>query len=177
MDSGWECFIRARNGDKSAWRELVNSHRPRLMSLAVLITGSVTDAEDIVQETFTRAIITGARHYKSTLEKYLSTIAFRLSLKEKKRSHRQASLEEIQLIDATRDSLDSVLLTERDRHIAGAIRGLDRKHRDVLVLRFYGNCSYEEIAELLEISLGTVKSRIFYAVKTCREILKEKGIL
>ena len=177
MDSGWECFIRARRGDKSAWRDLVDCHRPRLMSLALLITGSAADAEDIVQETFTRAIIAGARHYKSTLEKYLGTIAFRLSLKEKKRSNRQASLENFELADSAHNSLDSVILSERDRQIAAAIRTLDKKHRDVLVLRFYGNCSYEEIAELLEISSGTVKSRVFYAVKTCRKILKEKGIL
>ena len=60
---------------------------------------------------------------------------------------------------------------------AEAIRGLDDKYREVLVLRFYADHSYEEIADLLRIPLGTVKSRMFNAVKTCRMILKDKGIL
>jgi RNA polymerase sigma-70 factor (ECF subfamily) len=61
--------------------------------------------------------------------------------------------------------------------VARALRTLDAEHRDVLVLRFYGGYSYEEIAKIVEAPLGTVKSRIFYAVKSCRETLQQKGVL
>jgi RNA polymerase sigma-70 factor (ECF subfamily) len=177
VDSGWECYIKARRGDKFAWQELVDVHRQRLMSLAVLITGSVADAEDIVQETFTRAIIAGARHYKGTLDKYLNTIAYRLSLKEKRHSRRKQPLTDLEAAGQDDSLMENFIKNERDCHIAKTIQGLDSKHREVLVLRFYGNYSYEEIAELTQTPLGTVKSRIFYAVKSCREILKKKGIL
>ena len=177
MNSGWECFARAQRGDESAWRELIENHQQRLGSLALLITGSTSDAEDIVQETFMRALGAKIRHYHGTVGGFLSTIAYRLSLKEKKFARRSETLENKKFLDRSGDSLENVLQDERDKHIASAIRSLDCKHRDILILRFYADCSYEEIASIMQLSLGTVKSRIFYAVKTCREILKEKGIL
>jgi len=54
--------------------------------------------------------------------------------------------------------------------VASAINNLDNAHRDILLLRFYAGLSYDEIAVLLDIPLGTVKSRIFYAVKSCRDM-------
>jgi RNA polymerase sigma-70 factor (ECF subfamily) len=67
--------------------------------------------------------------------------------------------------------------SERERLVVKAIRSLDDAHRTTLVLRFYGEHSYEEIATLTGAPLGTVKSRLFYAVKQCREWLKTKGVL
>jgi len=66
---------------------------------------------------------------------------------------------------------------ETDRLIVRAIHMLAIEHREVLTLRFFGGHSYEEIARMMEIPIGTVKSRIFYAMKTCREKLKEQGVL
>jgi RNA polymerase sigma-70 factor (ECF subfamily) len=177
VNAGWECFSRAQRGDEAAWRELIENYSRRLGSLALLITGSAVAAEDIVQETFVRAFGARVKHYRGTVGTFLGTIAYRLSLKEKKLNKRSEELDNERLPDQHADSLANMLQDERDKHIAAAIRALDRKHRDILILRFYADCSYEEIAGIMQLSLGTVKSRIFYAVKTCREILKEKGIL
>ena len=142
-----------------------------------MITGSAAAADDVVQETFVRALDARLKNTKGTVQGFLGTIAYRLALKESKRARRNTRLEGLDTIDPSHNPLDNVLIDERDRQVAHAIGTLDVDHRDVLVLRFYGSHSYEEIAGLLEVPLGTVKSRIFYAVKSCREVLREKGVL
>jgi len=172
----WECFFRAQHGDETAWRVLTGQHQTRLAALALFITGSGAAADDIVQETFVRALRAKIKHTKGTVQGFLSTIAYRLALKEAKRTSRHIKIGDIDLPHQGESALDKVLEDERDRLVAEAIRNLDAKHRDVLILRFYCGYSYEETAEILEIPLGTVKSRIFHAVKSCREILRQKGV-
>ncbi len=177
MSSEWECFRRAQQGDNSAWINLTKDHQPRLLSLALLITGSSAAAEDIVQETFIRAFRAKIKNNTGTVQGLLSTIAYRLALKELKRLKRNEGFDNKAIVDKKQNSLADILHDERDRLVAETICSLDNKHREILVLRFYADHSYNEIAELTKLSLGTVKSRIFYAVKRCREILREKGIL
>jgi RNA polymerase sigma-70 factor, ECF subfamily len=160
-----------------AWRVLVGQHQTRLIALALLITGSATAADDVVQETFVRALGAKIKRTTGTVQGFLGTIAYRLALKEAKRVRRNAKLDGLDLPDQGQNALDGILSDERDCLVAEAIGTLDAEHRDVLILRFYGGFSYEEIAGILQAPLGTVKSRIFYAVKSCREILRQKGVL
>jgi RNA polymerase sigma-70 factor (ECF subfamily) len=53
---------------------------------------------------------------------------------------------------------------------------LSNEQREILALRYFGGHSYEEIAEITEVPIGTVKSRIFYAIKVCQEKLRERGV-
>ncbi len=177
MNSKWDCLIRAQRGDETSCREVIEQYQTRLTALALLITGSAAAADDVVQETFVRALVAKLKNTTGTVQGFLGTIAYRLALKESKRARRNVELDGLDLLDQTPNPLDNVLIDERDRLVARAIGTLDADHRDVLVLRFYGGHSYEEIAELLKIPPGTVKSRLFYSVKSCREILRKKGVL
>ncbi len=177
MNSDWELFFDAQRGDEISWRALVEEHQPRLKALAMLITGSADAADDIVQDSFTRALQAKIRHTTGSVYGFLTTIAYRLALKEKKRSGRETDIAGMELTQDTANPLETQLTCERDKLIMDAIGSLEKEQRDVLVLRFYGDRSYEEIAEIMKIPLGTVKSRIFYAVKSCREKLREKGVL
>jgi RNA polymerase sigma-70 factor (ECF subfamily) len=176
LSSDWELLERAGLGDERAWSELVRRHHQRLLGMVLLITGSPEAAEDISQEAFVRL-------FRSRLERrgsvggWLSTTAYRLAVKENRRGQHRSVLDGIDLPDPSGSPLDTVLTEERDRHVAAAIRALDPPHRDVMVLRFYGGHRYEEIARLTGVPLGTVKSRIFHAVKSCQTILRERGIL
>ena len=177
MNSDWDCFDRARRGDETAWRVLVGQHQTRLTALALFITGSATAAQDVVQETFVRAIRARISNYTGTVRGFLGTIAYRLALKEVNRERRQVEVDARNLNDPGQNPLEDVLSDERDRLVAETIGQLEAEHREVLTPRFYGEYSYEEIAKLLNVPLGTVKSRIFYAVKNCRENLQQKGVL
>jgi RNA polymerase sigma-70 factor (ECF subfamily) len=160
-----------------AWRVLIGDYQTRLTALALLITGSSAAAEDVVQETFVRALRARIKNTAGSVGGFLGTIAYRLALKEAKRQRRNVRLDSEDMPDNSRNPLESILSDERDRHVAEAIGALGAEHRDVLLLRCYGGQSYDEIARLLQIPVGTVKSRIFYAVKSCREMLRRKGVL
>ena len=177
VNSDWECFFRARDGDSPAWHEILERHQSRLAALALLMTGSAAASDDIVQETFLRAFKSRIHHRQGSVRGFLTTIAYRLALKETQHEKRKVELDSGSIEDRNCDPLERLLSSERDRHIAKAIRSLDNDHRDVLTLRFYGDHSYDDIAKLMNIPIGTVKSRMFYAVKRCREHLREKGII
>lgn len=177
MISEWECLIRAQSGDEKSCRVLFDLYQTRLTALALLITGSTAAAADVVQETFVRALRAKLRNTGGTVTGFLGTIAYRLAIKESKRSNRNVDIAGLERLDEKTNPLDVILVDERDRLVAHAIGSLDIDHRDALVLRFYGGHSFDEIAELLDIPLGTVKSRVFYAVRSCREKLRKKGVL
>jgi RNA polymerase sigma-70 factor (ECF subfamily) len=177
MISDWDCLERARRGDETGWQRLIEQYTPQLIKTALLITGSMVTAQDLVQEAFVRLLRHGSRHREGSLGAYLSTIAYRLALKEKERAQRDRSVDGVILTNPAPSPLEAVLKSERDHLLARAIRSLEEHHRDTLVLRFYGGHSYDEIARIMSLPIGTVKSRIFYAVKECRRLLREKGIL
>lgn len=177
MNPDWEILRRARNGDPSSWRELLYAYLPRLKALAYFITGSAAAADDIVQETMFKAIRAQIGHQTGSLGGFLGTIAFRLAVKESQYQEKSVGLDGLDPPDGTNSPLDSIIKNEQEHILARAIKELDREHSEVLLLRFYGNLSYDEISRELDIPVGTAKSRVFYAVKTCRQKLKEKGIL
>jgi RNA polymerase sigma-70 factor (ECF subfamily) len=177
LTSDWEWLDRALSGDQDAWRRLVERHATRLTRTAFLITGSSAVAQDLVQESFIEIYRRAPVHRNGSLGAYLSTTVYHLALKEKKRSGRMVPIDRFDPDSLDESPLVDVLKGERDRAVTRAIRSLDSGHRDILILRFYGGHSYPEIARMTGLPLGTVKSRIFYAVKSCRKRLKEKGWL
>lgn len=177
MTADWDFFERARDGDERAWRILLERHGRELTRMALLITGSLAAAQDLVQESFVELYRKPPPHREGGFRAYLSTIVYHRSLKEKRRSRSLSSLDGIELVSTEASPLEKIITEEKDRAIVASIMSLDRQHRDVLILRFYGGHGYETIARLTGVPLGTVKSQIFYAVKICREQLRKKGWL
>jgi RNA polymerase sigma-70 factor (ECF subfamily) len=175
--SDWESLEKDRNGDERAWRRLFERHTPPLLRMAALMTGSTDAAQDIVQETFLRLLNGSRDYYKGSFRGFLSTIVYRLSLKENISRQRRKPFSEIEPRSPDPSPLELAVSDERQREVAGVLRSLPEHHRDVLILRLYGDRSYEEIAEMTGVSIGTVKSRIFYAVKAIRKELKKRGVL
>ena len=173
--AGWAELERARNGSEKAWRALFQQYSPRLLRMAVLMTGSPDAARDCVQETFVRVLSAVVRDHSGSLRAYLSTIVYRLALNENARQSRQTPMQASESASPDPSPLDEALANERQREVARVIRMLPDHQRDVLILRLHGGHSYEEIAEMTGVSLGTVKSRIFYAAKSARKELKNRG--
>ena len=147
-----------------------------LERFAISLTTNLDDAKDLVQETFIKMINIRLKHRDGSFKSYITTTAYRLALKDKEYSKRNYGLDNVEMPDETISPLEAIVKTENDKIVVGLIGSLPDNQRDILILRLYGEQSYEEIARLLKLPLGTVKSRIFYAVKLCRKKLIEKGI-
>jgi len=177
MSSDWDYLIRARNGDEEASVFIFNKYNKSVTRMTTLITGSLDSAKDIVQETFFRLINNRIKHQKGNFKTYLTTIAFRLALKEKYRLKRNQSVIDEDFEDNFHSPIEKRINEETQNNVFQAICSLQPNQRDILVLRFYGDHSYEEISDITRLPIGTVKSRIFYAVKACGKKLKERGVL
>lgn len=176
MTEDWQKFNRAREGDQDAWRKLFEQHYPALVRMSASITGSLESGHDIAQESFVRLLRVRISHHSGTLKSFLSTIAYRLALKERARRIARPSSAGMHVADGSPSPLELAIRDETDRSIFRVIQSLSAEHREILVLHYFGGHSYEEIAGITSIPIGTVKSRMFYAVKTCRERLKEQGV-
>jgi RNA polymerase sigma-70 factor (ECF subfamily) len=176
MNEDWERLELARAGDETAWRVLFQRHYGPLVKMTSCITGLVDPARDIVQECFVRLLHCRIKHRDGSLRSFLSTMAYRLALKEKGRRNTNRSIDKMDLIDDAPSPLEEAIRKENDRRIVRVIQSLPDHHREIVALRFFGGHSYEEIAAITGIPVGTVKSRIFHAVKSCKEKLQERGI-
>ena len=176
VTSDWDCLKRARQGDDSAWRELFGRHQASLLNMATLITGSPDSAQDVIQESFLQLLKNRGENSAGSFRAYVAKIAYHLALKERARRSHRSSLQNLDVSDGNPSALEAAIRDDRQREVAGAIGSLAEDQRRILILRFYGEFSYEHIAEITRIPLGTVKSRIFYAVKACRERLLMKGL-
>tara|TARA_R110002049_G_scaffold2750_4_gene21899 strand:- start:40162 stop:40839 length:678 start_codon:yes stop_codon:yes gene_type:complete len=158
---------RALQGDRAAFAELVETNQDRLFASMLQVTGSPDEAEEVVQEAFIRAFVKlDSFQQNSQFFTWLYRIAFNSALTRRRRKrerisldyHREASGLEVVSAD---DAVDEPML--RDERVAMVRQAMDTltdEHRSILVLREMDEHSYETIAEILEISIGTVRSRL-----------------
>ncbi len=137
---------------------------------AYLITGSREEAEDVLQEVFVS--VWRARQtfnpQKGKLTTWLHKITVNKCLERRRRKKvAQVSLEGLDL-PMTQVSDDVLVSRQEYDRLIEAMYSLDTKHRAVLVLRYFNDLSYEEIAQTVGIPLGTVKSRMNQALKLLR---------
>jgi RNA polymerase sigma-70 factor (ECF subfamily) len=164
---------RAQRGDERAWRDLIERYQQPVHALVWrLLAGRAQHrAPDLTQETFVRVLraLPGFDPAGSaTLSTWILTIATRLTLNEMRRPE----MTELEREPIGRERTDAD--AERRRlgaAIAAGIAELPDTHRVVLVLREYHDLDYGEIAEALELDVGTVKSRLSRARAQLREYL------
>jgi RNA polymerase sigma-70 factor (ECF subfamily) len=162
-------------GLDGAFRRLYDQYKDRVYNVCYRITGSATDALDASQETFGivfRKI--GDFRFEAKFSSWVYRIAVNASIDMKRRASTRwlASLDTSPSLEQTdlprmdlRDDRVEMPLAAASRHeleleIQAAILRLSPKMRAITVLRYVENLSYDEIAETLQISLGTVKSRL-----------------
>ena len=164
-----------QHGDVNAFETLFRQYEKLVFRTAYLITGSREAAEDALQEVFVS--VWKSRHTydpgKGKLTTWLHRITVNQCSKRKPgKTPATVSLEEkgIDLPEMKRSQPDDILVSklEYDR-LVKAMGKLDTKHRSVLVLRYFNDLSYQEIAEALEIPLGTVKSRLNQSLRYLKE--------
>ncbi|CAD78667.1 RNA polymerase sigma factor [Rhodopirellula baltica] len=170
----------ALSGDASAFEGLVIRHQDRLHHAMIHVTGSVHDAEEVTQEAFIRAFVKlDTFQQNSQFFTWLYRVAFNIALSRKRRQKVRLSLdqqrEEIgEEVVCGGEAVDANMIRQDDVSLVQlALRQLSDEHRSILVLREMNESSYEEMAEILELSIGTVRSRLNRARKQLRLAIEQ----
>jgi RNA polymerase sigma factor (sigma-70 family) len=146
------------------WDEVVRTHSARVYRLAYRLTGNAHDAEDLTQETFVRVFRSLATYRPGTFEGWLHRITTNLFLDGARRKARirfDALGEAGERIASLAAGPDRVVLDARfDADVEAALAALPRDFRVAVVLADIEQIPYEEIAEILGVKIGTVRSRI-----------------
>ena len=187
-DEDRELVGRARRGDLAAFEQLVRTHQQRMFTLAFRVTGGYEDAAEIVQDAFMAAWRgLGSFRGESLFRTWLTSITVNLSRNRLDQIRLRRKSEPVSLDDPVEtadgllpheavsgapSALEQLERHEVRRHVQGCIAALIPEFREVLVLRDMEEYSYEEIATVLRLSGGTVRSRISRAREAVRECLK-----
>jgi RNA polymerase sigma-70 factor (ECF subfamily) len=175
--SDTELVSRAQGGDRNAFSELVHKHARGVMNVVYRMCGDALIAEDAAQETFIRAWQNLSSYRPQTpLRNWLYRIAFNAGMDMLRKEKRilPNDIEDLNLADARPGPEILVSQQERTALVQKAVLSLPDASRAVLVLREYEGMSYHEIADALDIPVGTVMSRLNYARKALKEKLQPK---
>jgi RNA polymerase sigma-70 factor (ECF subfamily) len=175
---------RLQNGEKEAFRELVEAYNRPIYFLSLDLTGNHQDAQDLSQEVFMKAYrsVTKFRG-DAKLSSWLYRITVNTFIDQKRRKNAKLfalmrkNQNEDELLDQTpsdnakddpeRNAESNIIQS----HINQALDALSKKERSVFVLRHYQDLAIKEISEMLNIAEGTVKSLLFRAIKKLQKKL------
>lgn len=170
----------ALSGQSAAFGQLVQRYQDRLYNTMLHVVGSSEDARDVVQDAFVQAFVKLETFQQSAaFYTWLYRIAFNMAMSRLRRKKPTVSVEQarestgLDPIDP-QDPPESPM--EKDEQIAQIRAAIDRlgdDHRQVLVLREIDGRSYDEISEILDLPVGTVRSRLHRARMELRDQLKD----
>lgn len=172
-------IVLAQAGDKYAYGKLVLKYQKRVFRLILAMLGRKDMAEDIVQDAFVKGYLAlGDFDSEKSFYPWIATIARNLALNQIKRAERERPVSEFDdsLIEKTEsfsNPLDELIEDENERRLFGAIMALPIQFRSVFILRTLEEMSYEEIARYLNISIGTVDSRLHRSRERLVELLRD----
>ena len=163
---------RCLEGDREALLELIRAHEKMVYGIAYRTLGDPEEARDAAQEVFLK-VLESLPYFRG--ESKLSTWIYRIALNECsariKRSRMRAEVALPEVPDSGPSALEAMEEEERNRLLRSAVAGLPKKYRRVVVLHYFEGLSYEEVAEVLLLPVGTVKARLFRARKMLRKKL------
>lgn len=171
-----ELLEHIKQGDESAFRNLIEKYEPKVASIVIRMLGNTPEAEDVGQETFIR-FFESLENFRgdSGIGTYLSRIAINLSLNELKRRKRRSffSLGSQDKHLELEDENSRFEKHDAKQTVDLALRKLDDKFRAVIILRLIEGYSTEETAKILNLPIGTVLSRLARGQKKLKEIIEQ----
>ncbi|MBX3393891.1 MAG: sigma-70 family RNA polymerase sigma factor [Phycisphaerae bacterium] len=189
IDADASLLAACRRGEAAAYGELVRRYQDRVFNLCFRMCGSREDAEDHTQEAFVRAMQSLDRFAeRSRFYTWVFRIAVNLVISDRRKSGRRTMYSLESRPDESEDGHgrdsrranvksgvsqphDQMVAAEQREAVSSALMKIDEEHRTVLVLRDMEGLNYEEIADVLDIPTGTVKSRIHRARQAIRDLL------
>ncbi len=175
-----DLIVRSQRGDHSAFEQLVLKYQDRIYNLCRHMIQDSDDTQDAAQEVFIKAY-SGLRSYRpeASLYTWLYRIAVNTCLDYSKKSRPEPFEDEsaVENFASAQPSPERLYQSkETGRLIEAALQRLPKKLRAAIVLKEIEGLSYEEIAESLDTSIGTVKSRISRAREEMRRLLEKKSV-
>ncbi len=179
-----QLLLRFHEGDRAALEELFQKYRQPAFRVAYRLLGNEADALDAVQDGFIKALThLGTFEHRSSFKTWLLRVVSNASLDlGRQRSRRETvnldaaevqngPLDQLQVLDESGSRLERAELRSL---IDEALQILSDSQRQTFVLQADAGLSYREVAEVLDISIGTVMSRLFYAREKMRAFLEER---
>ncbi len=179
MDRYAELLQRCLGGDKEALREIIQRYEVMVYNLSYQMLHHEEDAKDAAQESFLKLFqslpyFRGECSLKTWLYRIVSSECIARSRRRRRRREREAPLEQLREIpDSGPSVLEQMEKQETHRLVHRAVDGLPEKYRIIIVLYYFQDLSYEQIADILLLPMGTVKVRLFRARKMLEKKLKE----
>jgi RNA polymerase sigma-70 factor, ECF subfamily len=167
--------IRAKAGEREAFSLLIRSNIQRVYRAAYAVVRNRDDAEDITQETFVRAFQSIGRFDETRpLFPWLYRIARNLCLNRIERvTKREATEPDFDyLSDTSAGPEESTIAEEERKRVRAAVLRLPDQQRKIIELSHFQECSYREIADILDRPMGTVMSRLYNARQKLKELLE-----
>jgi RNA polymerase sigma-70 factor (ECF subfamily) len=168
-----QIIIRAQSGDREAFAILFEQYKNLVYKTAYLMLGEASEAEDALQEIFLQVYksLAGFVPGKAAFTTWLYRVTFNYCLNHR-RKKRPLTLPLEDISPALKSEFPGAELAEEEI-LQQAVGKLTDKQRAVVILRYFWDLPYAEIAQILDVPLGTVKSRIDLALKTLRKVLEE----
>jgi RNA polymerase sigma-70 factor (ECF subfamily) len=176
-------------GDTTAFAELVRRYGDSLLGYLTKMTGSREQAEDLFQETFRRVHERADTFRGSRIQSWLFTIATRVAIDGFRKDSRVqvvslnqrlgcsgGDCEELGAVTVARNSSDpsqEMVRAEQKEQVRQALDTLPARQRATLVLAYYQQLSYTEVADVMGCSLGTVKTQMYRALRTLAQRLPD----
>ena len=184
-----EQLVRAyAKGNNEAFDTLLRRHQDRIFSYILRIIKNEDIANDIFQETFVKAIQTirlGRYTENGKFPAWISRIAHNLIIdyyrQEKSENLQSADLTDVDILnrkELCEDTIEDIMISNQIRDdVKYLIEELPELQKEVLMMRYYQNLSFKEIAEITGVSINTALGRMRYAILNIRRIAREKDII
>ena len=186
MTTDEELVARAQGGDLDSFNQLVLRWERQIYALAYRVIGRDEDARDVAQETFLRAYrALGGFKGEAKFSSWLYRIALNLCrdwMRRERRTPVAQAPEGVDLLDLATESTpaesveDLVSRKELGRAVARAMRNLPEEQRTAIILKEYQGLTFQEIADLLDCPLSTVKTRLYQGLSVLRRQLEQAGV-
>lgn len=171
---------RAKAGDGAAAAEIVERYQRRVYTLCLRLLGNRDDAEEMTQETLVKALtglerFDGRASFSTWLHRVATNACYSRLRSENVRSRGRVPWPEVgepEAASRVKRGDEAVDARHRQRQVAAALDRLQPEQRTVLVLRDVQGLEYEQLAEVLGVPIGTVKSRLFRARIALRELIE-----
>ena len=186
MTTDEELVARARSGDLDSFNQLVVRWERQIYALAYRVIGRDEDARDVAQEAFLRAYrALGGFKGQAKFSSWLYRITLNLCrdwMRRERRTPVAQAPEGVDLLDLATESTpaesieDLVSRKELGRAVAAAMRHLPEEQRTAIILKEYHGLTFQEIADLLDCPLSTVKTRLYQGLSVLRRQLEQAGV-